>query len=162
MVQIPLLPRRVVDTGGMLIAALIWAALGLIAVVVEMLVLDFTFLLLGIAAGGAALAAALGAGLPLQLAVFGVLAILGLAVVRPIVRKRFKPTRHTKTNVDALIGAHAKVLEEVTPDGGLVLLNGEHWSARVDRHASRLSIEPGVMVHVLRIDGATAIVHTDQ
>lgn len=146
----------------MLIAALIWAALGLIAVIVEMLVLDFTFLLLGIAAGGAAIAAAFGAGLPVQLAVFGVLAILGLAVVRPVVRKRFKPTRHTKTNVDALIGAHAKVLEDVTPDGGLILLNGEHWSARVDRHASLPTITPGTIVHVVRIDGATAIVHTDQ
>ena len=47
-------------------------------------------------------------------AVFGVLAILGLAVVRPIVRKRFKPTRHTKTNVDALIGAR-KVLQRERP-----------------------------------------------
>lgn len=146
----------------MLIAALIWAALGLIAVIVEMLVLDFTFLLLGIAAGGAAIAAAFGVSLPVQLGVFGVLAILGLAIVRPVVRKRFKPTRHTKTNVDALIGAHAKVLEEVTPDGGLILLNGEHWSARVDRHSAQPMITPGTMVHVIRVDGATAIVHTDQ
>lgn len=143
-------------------AAYIWAALGLIAVIVEMLVLDFTFLLLGVAAGGVAIAAALGAPFPLQLGLFGVLAILGLLVVRPLVRRHLRFTKLAKTNVDALIGSHAKVLQEVTADGGLVLLNGEHWSARLERKAVQTMIPAGTEVHVVRIDGATAIVHSDQ
>ena len=51
----------------------------------------------------------------------------------------------------------AVVLERVDADGGQVKLNGEVWTARSYDHDR--SFEAGERVEVLKIDGATALVH---
>ena len=62
-----------------------------------------------------------------------------------------------RTGTAALVGASAVVLERVDRDGGTVKLGGEVWSARAydEDHA----FEPGTRVEVMKIDGATALVH---
>ena len=49
------------------------------------------------------------------------------------------------------------MIERVDRDGGTVKLNGEVWTARAydEDHA----FEPGARVEVMKIDGATALVH---
>ena len=49
------------------------------------------------------------------------------------------------------------MLERVTADGGRVRLGGEVWSART--YMDDEVFEPGSRVDVLKIDGATALVH---
>ncbi len=56
----------------------------------------------------------------------------------------------------ALVGREAEVLAEVSATGGQVKLGGEVWSARSDQRG--VTLEVGSHVHVLRIDGATAVV----
>lgn len=146
------------DTGANAIA---WIGAGLLLALVELIVLDFTFLLLGAAAVGAAAATGLGAPLPVQLATFGALAIALLVAVRPFARRHAAGTEETRTNVDALVGAHAKVLQPVTEDGGLILLTGEHWTARTERSDADAVIPAGADVTVTRIVGATAIVRPE-
>lgn len=118
-----------------------------------------TTLVLAMISGGtaaAALTALAGGGVPLQFGVFAVVALGLLFVVRPIARRHRKQPPAIRTGVDALVGADAEVVEEVTARDGRVKIGGETWSARaVDTDRS---IAAGEMVRVIRIDGATALV----
>jgi membrane protein implicated in regulation of membrane protease activity len=62
-----------------------------------------------------------------------------------------------RTGVSALVGRPAKVIEEVSDDGGQVRIGGELWSAR-PYDGSRV-IPVGSTVDVFAIEGATALVH---
>lgn len=62
--------------------------------------------------------------------VFAISAIGLLFVVRPMLLRRFATPPPTPTNVDALPGKTAKVLEPVNENSGQVKIGGEVWSAR--------------------------------
>ncbi|MBS2965765.1 NfeD family protein [Actinocrinis puniceicyclus] len=110
------------------------------------------------AAIGAAVAAGLAAlGLPLagQVPVF-VLVSLGLIVLaRPaVVRRQALPG--LRTGVAALVGSNALVTRRVDAHSGHIDLGGQTWSAR--SYDPDAVFEPGAVVHVLEISGATALV----
>jgi membrane protein implicated in regulation of membrane protease activity len=135
-----------------------WLVLMALFLVIEMLTLDFTFLMLGI--GGLAGLAADLIGLPiwLQVIIAAVVSVLLIFLLRPPLLRRLRRGEDAaKTNVPALIGLSGRVVETVTDSSGLVkLTNGEIWTARA---ASDSPVAPGQDVRVLRIDGATAFVH---
>lgn len=141
---------------------LLWLALALGAGIAEVLSLNLVFLM--IAGGGvaAAVAAALGAGLPVELLVFAAVTALLLVGARPpLLRYVRQSVPATTTNTAALVGREAEVLVPVTPDGGRVRLAGEVWSARAVTGVpgqSGYPLEVGSAVQVVRIDGATAVV----
>ena len=64
--------------------------------------------------------------------------------------------RAVRTGVAALVGTEAVVLEAVDGRDGRIKLAGEVWSARAYDGDSVFSV--GQRVHVLEIDGATALV----
>jgi membrane protein implicated in regulation of membrane protease activity len=110
-------------------------------------------------AGGAlagALASAVGAPLLVQAVVAVVATAALLGVVRPVARRHLRTPLEARTGVAALVGRDALVLEKVDANSGQVKLAGEIWSARA--FDDRDVIEPGVRVHVVEIDGATAVV----
>jgi len=110
-----------------------------------------------IAAGAAAILAAVGAGWFVQLVVFAVGSLASLGVLRPIARAHLRTPAAIRTGTAALVGAKAVVLERVDHLGGRVKIGGEVWSARtLDEHEV---IEPGTRVEVAQIDGATALVY---
>jgi membrane protein implicated in regulation of membrane protease activity len=89
-------------------------------------------------------------------AVFLVVSVLLLAVVRPALRTRMTPREALPSLPKALEGKRALVLDRVARDQGLIKLDGEQWTARpMDDNDV---YEPGDQVTVLRIDGATAVV----
>lgn len=104
----------------------------------------------------AAAAAALGAGLVVQLAVFIVGSIASLAIIRPIATRHLRTPPKIRTGTAALVGQSAVVTERVDQHGGQVKLAGEIWTARAFNGAG--TFEPGMQVHVVEVDGATAIV----
>ncbi|ANH36750.1 hypothetical protein I601_0297 [Nocardioides dokdonensis FR1436] len=117
-------------------------------------------LFLGLMAGAsltAAVAAGLGASLPVQLLTFALASGAGLAVIRPIAKRNLAQPPVSRDGSDALVGRSALVTREVTATGGLVHLSGEDWSARA--YDEDLVIPPGVRVDVFQIEGATALVH---
>lgn len=122
--------------------------------------LVFTGFILGplaIASVATAIAAALGASVPLQLAIFAVLGIGSIFALRPIAKRHLDAAPEYRTNVDALIDKPARVLEALTQDApGLVRLENENWTARPVEGIAR--IEPETHVRVVSIAGATAIV----
>ena len=111
------------------------------------------------AAIGAAVAAGLGAlGVPLvgQIPAFVVVSVGLIAFLRPMVM-RHQSLPGLRTGVAALVGRDALVTARVDAHTGRIKLGGQVWTARAYDPDS--VFEPGTMVHVLEIDGATALVH---
>jgi membrane protein implicated in regulation of membrane protease activity len=117
-----------------------------------------TLILIMIAGGAAAggLASALGASPALSVGVFALVSVALLGVVRPIARRHMRTPREVRTGVAALVGTEAVVLEAVDGNDGRIKLAGEVWSARAYDGDSVFVV--GQRVHVLEIDGATALV----
>jgi membrane protein implicated in regulation of membrane protease activity len=137
--------------------ALIWLIVALGLAAAEVLTGDLFLLMLG----GGALAAAGTNWLfdwPIWAdgAVFLVVSVLLLVLVRPALRRRLTPAPTETTGIKALEGKSALVLDRVARHEGQVKLDGEVWTARpfnVDD-----VYEPGDLVTVMHIDGATAVV----
>jgi membrane protein implicated in regulation of membrane protease activity len=135
---------------------LLWLAAALAAGVIEIVTADFVFLMIAGGAVAAGVSAGLGAGAPLQVAVFS-LSTVGLLITgRPPLKRWANRTPIEAMNVAALVGRDARVLEAVTDRAGLIKLDGEIWTARVS--LGERALEVGSHVNVLRIDGATAMV----
>jgi membrane protein implicated in regulation of membrane protease activity len=111
---------------------------------------------IAVAAVLAAIVAAAGVGVPLQLLVFILAAAASVAVLRPIAARHLRTPARIRTGSAALVGSKALVLERVDADGGQVKIGGEIWTARA--FDDEAVIEPGARVEVLKIDGATALV----
>ena len=77
-------------------------------------------------------------------------------MLRPIAVRHLRTPARIRTGTAALVGSRALVLERVDADGGTVKLGGEVWSARA--YDEDAVLEPGERVHVLKIEGATALV----
>ncbi len=141
-------------------AALIWlvSALGLAGA--EALTGDMFLLMLS----GGALAAAGSSWLldwPIWAdgAVFLVVSILLLVLVRPALKRRLSSGKGMLDPVEALEGKSALVLDRVGRHEGQVKLDGEVWTARPLNDDD--IYEPGDHVTVMHIDGATAVVWRD-
>jgi membrane protein implicated in regulation of membrane protease activity len=138
-------------------AALIWLVFALGLAGAEALTGDMSLLMLS----GGALAAA-GSSWLLDLpvwadgAVFLIVSVLLLAVVRPTLRRKLTAGKGLPEPVKALEGKHALVLGRVSQHDGQVKLDGEVWTARP--YNDNDVYEPGDSVTVMHIDGATAVV----
>jgi membrane protein implicated in regulation of membrane protease activity len=138
--------------------AVVWIIVAAVLGVAELLTLTAALGLLAVAGLAAAGAAALGFGFPAQFATFAVVAVAGLVLVRPLVRRHLRPQpgQH-RFGVAALVGRQARVVQEVTGHTGRVRIGGEEWSAR--SYDESLVIPPGATVDVIEIEGATALVY---
>jgi membrane protein implicated in regulation of membrane protease activity len=137
--------------------ALSWLIFALALAGAEVLTGDMFLLMLG----GGALAASVTAWLtdwPIlgDGAVFLVVSVLLVVLVRPALRQRLTPARGLPTGIEALKGKSAVVLDRVARDAGQVKLDGQIWTARPYNDDD--IYEPGESVTVMHIDGATAVV----
>jgi membrane protein implicated in regulation of membrane protease activity len=137
------------DWGWWLIVA---AALG----VGEVATLGFFLGPVAIAAGIAAVVAAIGGGVELQVAVFVIASIASLGIIRPIARRHLRTPARIRTGAAALIGTRATVVERVDAHSGQVKIGGEIWTARPFDEDD--VFEQGARVDVMKIEGATALV----
>jgi membrane protein implicated in regulation of membrane protease activity len=135
-----------------------WAIAAVILAVGEIFTPGLFFLgPIALAAVAAALAAAAGLDVALQVLVFAGASLASLAVLRPLARAHLRLPPALRTGTAALEGAHAIVLRRVDQDGGLVRIGGEEWTARA--FMPDQTIEPGTRVEVVKIEGATALVY---
>ena len=135
---------------------LIWLLGSGVLAVGEISTLAFVLGPLALAALVTAGAAAVGAGLVIQLVVFIIASIASLAIVRPIAKRHMRTPAKVRSGTAALVGQSALVLERVDLHGGQIKLAGEVWSARAFEGAG--TFDPGATVQVVEISGATAIV----
>lgn len=134
-----------------------WLFLALCLGIIEILLLDFAFLLLALAALLTSASSLLIPSFPLQALLFSVLSILLLLTLRPrLLAKLHSSSPQVEMNSAAYLGQLALVLEPVSSNQGLISLDQQPWSAR--------SLDPqalyptGTTVQVHQIQGATALV----
>ncbi|MGO2521648.1 MAG: NfeD family protein [Microbacterium sp.] len=134
-----------------------WLVLIAVFLVIEMLTLDFTFLMMGLGSAVGLLAGLLGLPVWAQLIIAAAAAALFILVIRPpLLRRLHRGEDPTKSNVDALVGLRGSALEDITQlSGQAKLSNGDTWTARAE---SSTTIPQGARVAVSAINGATAVV----
>ncbi|MFD5225435.1 NfeD family protein [Microbacterium sp. NPDC058342] len=134
-----------------------WLVLIAVFLVIEMMTLDFTFLMLSF--GGAVGLVTDLVGLPLwaQVIIAAVAAAGFIFFLRPPLLHRLRRGEDpTKSNVEALLDLHGTALQDITQVSGQVKLsNGDTWTAR---SADGIPILQGHRVTVAEISGATALV----
>ncbi|MFB8385957.1 NfeD family protein [Microbacterium sp. NPDC055910] len=134
-----------------------WLVLALLFVVIEVLTLEFTFLMLaaGTLIGGLGVNL-LGGPWWLQIALAAALSALLLFTIRPLLlRLLHRGADPARTNVDALYGMGARVVAPFVDGFGSVRLdNGETWTAKLPDDASA-PLDVGSRAVVLAVLGAT-------
>ena len=141
-------------------AWIVWLVVILVFVIIEVVTVDFTFLMLAIGSVGGLVSGFLGAPFWAQALIAGVAALLLLFTVRPpLLRALKRGGDSTPTNVEALLGLSGTVTTDFVDGTGHVrLANGEIWTAKLSQLAEERPVETGERVVVTAIDGATAVV----
>jgi membrane protein implicated in regulation of membrane protease activity len=93
-------------------------------------------------------------GLPSQIVVFALLALLLPVLLRQNLLRRFSG-RGVPSRTDALIGTTGEVTEAIDPvrGTGRVIVNGQDWAARSSR-----PVPAGAIVEVVHADGIVLVV----
>ena len=134
-----------------------WVGGALLLGIAEIVSVQLVFLMFAGGALAGALASALGATEAGQIFVAAVTSLLLLFALRPwLLRRLRRRVPLVETNAASLVARDAVVVATTTEDGGRVKLAGEVWSARASQQGD--VYPPGAEVHVIRIEGATAVV----
>lgn len=143
-------------------AWIVWLVLILVFIIIEMLTLDFVFLMIAVGSAGGLVSGLVGAPWWLQLLIAAALSVILIFFIRPPLLHALKRgSDPAKSNVAALIGMSAVVVETVSRTSGQVKLAvGETWTARLATGLTSAPAElvPGEHVVVVSIEGATAVV----
>lgn len=134
-----------------------WLVLIAVFLVIEMLTLDFTFLMLSFGAAVGLVTDLVGLPFWVQVIIAAGAAALFILLLRPPLLKRLRRGEDpTKSNVDALLDLRGIALQDITQISGQAKLsNGDTWTART---ATSVPIPQGSPVAVTAINGATATV----
>jgi membrane protein implicated in regulation of membrane protease activity len=137
----------------------LWLIVGLVLLVVEMLTGGFILLWFGVAGLLTALAALAGFSWGDQLGIFIIASFLLIVASRTIFKDVFMRGSVVKTNVEALIGQRATVVQEIDKSQGTgeVKIGAEIWGA-ISTDAQRIAV--GTEVQIIRIEGAKLIVQS--
>lgn len=135
---------------------MLWVLLAVILAVGEVMSLSLFLAPFAIGALAGAVADLAGASAAVAIIVFLVSSGLLFGFVRPIARRHMRTPAQLRTGTAALVGKTALVTQRVDADGGAVKLEGEVWTARP--YVPDEIIESGSRVHVVEIQGATALV----
>ncbi len=138
-------------------ATVFWLAALVILIAIEIATMGLTTIWFAGGALVAVIAAAAGAPVYLQVALFLVVSVVLLVFTRPVAMKYFNKDR-TRTNVDSMPGKRAVVTKEIDNLQGLgqVSVNGMEWSARSKEVGGKIA--EGTVVTVLAVDGVKLIV----
>ena len=138
---------------------IVWAAVSVICIVVELATYGITSIWFAIGGLCALLAAALGAPTWLQGVWFVLISVVTLVLTRPLVRKYING-KTQPTNADRVIGTRAVVREEIDDlaGTGTVFADGKLWSAQ---SAGGEKIAAGETVRIEEIRGVKLIVRKE-
>ena len=133
-----------------------WLAAFIVFSIGEAVTVGLVSVWFAVGALGGLFAAALGAGLWLQIVVFLGVSALAVALFKPLSSKLLKP-KLSATKADRDIGSAALVTQTIdnTQAQGQVKVNGQVWSARSNQD---VVIPAGRDVKILRIEGVKVIV----
>ncbi len=132
-----------------------WVVTAVLLLAAESATATLAALMTAIGAAVAAILAVLGVPLAGQVPAFVLVSFGLIAFLRPTVM-RHQSLPGLRTGVAALVGSDALVTSRVDAHTGRIRLSGQTWTARA--YDPEAVFEPGAVVHVLEIDGATAFV----
>lgn len=137
----------------------IWLAVLIICVLVEAGTMGLVCIWFAAGSLVAWALAMLGVSEAVQCVAFVGVSALLLIFTRPLVRKFVTP-KIQPTNVNAVIGREAIVIEAIRPLEGVgqVKLGGQIWSAKTDEDTQ--CIPEGTLVEVVRVEGVKVFVKT--
>lgn len=142
--------------GITLSAAIIWLIIAAVCGVIEAATMGLTTIWFTGGAIMASIVAMAKFSVPIQVIVFLVVSILLIYFTRPLAKKKLK-VGNEKTNVDALVGKEAIVIETIEPfSAGQAKLDGLVWSAVAKE--SHTSIQQGTTVIIDRVEGVKLVV----
>ncbi len=139
---------------------IVWLVFILVCVIIELLTLEFTFLMVAVGSLGGLGANLLDAPWWLQILIAAVLAVLLILIIRPLLlRVMNRGADPALSNVPALIGLRGTLLAPLSDSGALAkLANGETWTTRLADPESTDVLAAGERVKVVAIEGSTAVV----
>lgn len=110
---------------------IVWIIILIAGVLAEAATFTLISVWFALGALAAVIAAAIGAGTAVQIAVFLAVSVISLAATRPVVKK-IMPKRYIPTNGELDIGKSAVVIEKIDPVSGTgrVRVEGVDWGAR--------------------------------
>jgi len=137
----------------------VWTVVAVACLILELTAGDFFIICFSIGAVFAAITAALGGGIYLQLVMFAVFTLVSLFWVRPFAQRYLhKGEDNRVSNADALIGRQGRVVETVRADGfGRVQIDGDIWKAVTNETAD---IPEGAAVRVVSRESTIINVET--
>jgi membrane protein implicated in regulation of membrane protease activity len=138
---------------------IVWLAVILVFVILEVITIDFTSLMLAVGSVGGLIASLFHAPLWLQVVIAAVIALLLLLTVRPPLKRALqRGGDRTRSNVDALMGIDGVVTIDFNGNANMVkLANGETWTAQ-RQETTQPVLKEGDHVVVTAINGSTAVV----
>jgi len=137
----------------------IWGIIAVVCLILELSSGDFFIICFSIGALFALVAAAFGAGIYWQIAIFALFSLLAIFTVRPVaLRYLHKNEPNKPSNADALLGRTGRVTESIPADGtGYVQIDGDLWKAVSN---TKTPIEQGVSVRVVGRESTIITVET--
>ena len=134
---------------------LIWLALAVVFVLLEIASPAFLFICFTAGALIAALSTVVTDSYLAQALVFAVFSVIAIPLSRPLANRISRKKTARVANVDALVGKTAFVEETIdaAANTGIVRIGPEKWRA-----VAETTIENGKTVVIIKIDGATATV----
>lgn len=137
-----------------------WLILIFVCVIIELLTLEFTFLMLACGSVAGLGANLLGWEWWVQILVAAAVSVLLLLTIRPVLLRYMRRGEDpTPSNVAALNGMSGRVVSPIADTTGLVkLANGETWTARLASESDQRVVDTGASVRVVLVDGATVVI----
>ena len=135
----------------------VWLCILIATIVIELATMGLTTIWFAGGALVALIAAALGAHIAVQIALFVIVSVVLLIFTRPVAMKYFNKDRE-KTNVESMTGKQAIETEEIDnlKGQGTVTVDGQEWSARAKEEG--VVIPEGAVVTVLEVSGVKLLV----
>jgi len=108
---------------------IIWVAIGIICIIIEIFTPGFLFLSFGLGAILTGLIALVIPSIALQILAFAIISLIVFLLSRKFSKKLIS-NNYEDTNVKALVGKTGKVTQQIpTNEKGYVKIGGEEWSA---------------------------------
>ncbi len=137
---------------------LFWITAGIVLLAIEITTVGFFCLFFAIGAFATASIAYFVQDISTQVVLFAAISLMTFGFARPILKKALNISEKLKqeSNIQALIGKPALVLETVHRHGGRVKVThtGEVWSAFLHESSEQLGLQPDSEVMIVNVDGA--------
>ena len=120
------------EKGVIMVIWQIWAGLGLLCIILEMIVPTMFFLNFAVGAFVSAICALFIPNWTALIIIFVAVSLLSLLLLRPLLVKKTDKTQETGINAKYL-GKVAKVVESVNENSGVISIYDERWQARSEK-----------------------------